>query len=145
MFGRDIDKLNFKEASMKLLVGYDGSATADKALEIAMEKAKIKNARLYVVTSMSKGTESQLHDIQEKEKNLEDIKKKLQAQDIDCDTILLIRGVDAGHDLVEFANENDVDEIFVGVKKRSRVEKMILGSTAQHVILHANCPVTTVK
>lgn len=130
---------------MKLLVGYDGSATADKALEIAMEKAKIKNARLYVVTSMSKGTESQLHDIQEKEKELEDIKKKLQAQDIDCDTILLIRGVDAGHDLVEFANENDVDEIFVGVKKRSRVEKMILGSTAQHVILHANCPVTTVK
>jgi nucleotide-binding universal stress UspA family protein len=38
-----------------------------------------------------------------------------------------------------------VDEIFVGVKKRSRVEKMILGSTAQHVILNASCPVTTVK
>lgn len=130
---------------MKLLVAYDGSATAEKALAIAMEKAKSKNARLYVVTSMSKGTESQLHDIQEKEKKLEEIKERLQAERIDCDTILLIRGVDAGEDLVEFANENDIDEIFVGVKKRSRVEKMILGSTAQHVILHARCPVTTVK
>jgi nucleotide-binding universal stress UspA family protein len=134
-----------KEISMKLLVGYDGSATAEKALEIAMEKAKSKNARLYVVTSMSKGTESQIHDIQEKEKKLEDIKKRVQAQGVDGDTILLIRGVDAGDDLVQFANENNIDEIFVGVKKRSRVEKMILGSTAQHVILHANCPVTTVK
>ncbi|MFA7424788.1 MAG: universal stress protein [Desulfosarcinaceae bacterium] len=130
---------------MKLLVGYDGSTTAEKALEIAMEKAKSKNARLYVVTSMSKGTESQLHDIQEKEKKLDDIKARLQAQHIDGDTILLIRGVDPGADLVEFANENNVDEIFVGVKKRSRVEKMILGSTAQHVILNASCPVTTVK
>jgi nucleotide-binding universal stress UspA family protein len=130
---------------MKLLVGYDGSTTAEKALEIAMEKAKSKNARLYVVTSMSKGTESQLHDIQEKEKKLDDIKARLQAQRIDGDTILLIRGVDPGADLVEFANENNVDEIFVGVKKRSRVEKMILGSTAQHVILNASCPVTTVK
>ena len=134
-----------KEALMKILVGYDGSATAEKALELAMEKAKIKNARLYVVTSMSKGTESQLHDIQEKEKKLEDIKQRLQARGIDCDTILLIRGVDAGEDLVQFANENNIDEIFVGVKKRSRVEKMILGSTAQHVILHADCPVTTVR
>jgi len=134
-----------KEALMKLLVGYDGSAAAEKALELAMEKAKIKNARLYVVTSMSKGTESQLHDIQEKEKTLEDIKQRVQARGIDGDTILLIRGVDAGEDLVQFANENNIDEIFVGVKKRSRVEKMILGSTAQHVILHANCPVTTVK
>jgi nucleotide-binding universal stress UspA family protein len=134
-----------KEALMKLLVGYDGSAAAEKALELAMEKAKIKNARLYVVTSMSKGTESQLHDIQEKEKKLEDIKQRVQARGIDGDTILLIRGVDAGEDLVQFANENNIDEIFVGVKKRSRVEKMILGSTAQHVILHANCPVTTVK
>ena len=130
---------------MKLLVGYDGSATAEKALELAMEKAKIKNARLYVVTSMSKGTESQLYDIQEKEKKLDAIKQRVQAQGIDGDTILLIRGVDAGEDLVQFANENNIDEIFVGVKKRSRVEKMILGSTAQHVILHADCPVTTVR
>ncbi|MBW1648999.1 MAG: universal stress protein, partial [Deltaproteobacteria bacterium] len=93
-----------------------------------------------------------------RENKLDEIKKKLQAQGIDCDTILLIRGVDAGEDLVRFANENNIDEIFVGVKKRSRVEeifvgvkkrsrveKMILGSTAQHVILNANCPVTTVK
>jgi nucleotide-binding universal stress UspA family protein len=134
-----------KEALMKLLVGYDGSAAAEKALELAMEKAKIENARLYVVTSMSKGTESQLHDIQEKENKLDAIKQRVQAQGIDGDTILLIRGVDAGEDLVQFANENNIDEIFVGVKKRSRVEKMILGSTAQHVILHANCPVTTVR
>jgi nucleotide-binding universal stress UspA family protein len=58
---------------------------------------------------------------------------------------LLIRGLSAGEDLVEFANENEVDEIIVGVKRRSKVGKLLMGSTAQYVILQAECPVVTVK
>jgi len=38
-----------------------------------------------------------------------------------------------------------VDEIIVGVKRRSKVGKLLMGSTAQYVILQAPCPVVTVK
>ena len=41
--------------------------------------------------------------------------------------------------------ENKIDEIMIGVRSRSKVGKLIFGSTAQAVILGAHCPVMTVK
>ena len=35
--------------------------------------------------------------------------------------------------------------IFLGIRKKSKVQKAILGSTAQHIILKAACPVTTIR
>ncbi len=40
---------------------------------------------------------------------------------------------------------NEIDLIFIGVKKRSKVGKLVFGSTAQYVILEAPCPVVSVK
>ena len=40
--------------------------------------------------------------------------------------------------------KNEVDEIIVGVKRRSKVGKLVFGSNAQYVILEALCPVLTV-
>jgi len=65
--------------------------------------------------------------------------------DIACSIHLLVRGVLPGEDLVEFANEHRIDEIIVGVNRRSKVGKLLLGSTAQYVILQAQCPVATIK
>jgi nucleotide-binding universal stress UspA family protein len=50
-----------------------------------------------------------------------------------------------GEDIVTFALDNEVDEIVVGLKKVSAVEKMIFGSNARYIILHAHCPVVSVK
>ncbi len=50
-----------------------------------------------------------------------------------------------GEDLIQFANENEIDEIIVGVKRRSNVGKLVFGSNARYVIMEANCPVVTVK
>jgi nucleotide-binding universal stress UspA family protein len=50
-----------------------------------------------------------------------------------------------GEDLVSFAEENDIDQIFIGVEKVSRTQKIIVGSNAQYIILKAPCPVVTVK
>jgi nucleotide-binding universal stress UspA family protein len=76
---------------------------------------------------------------------LEYAKTLFEEDNITCNTHLLIRGLSAGEDLVEFANENEVDEIIVGVKRRSKVGKLLMGSTAQYVILQSQCPVVTVK
>ncbi|MEX1326820.1 MAG: universal stress protein, partial [Desulfobacterales bacterium] len=64
---------------------------------------------------------------------------------IACNTHLLIRGLAPGEDIVEFAEESKTDEIVIGVKRRSKVSKLLLGSTAQYVILQATCPVVSVK
>jgi nucleotide-binding universal stress UspA family protein len=130
---------------MKILVGYDGSNSAKDALNLAKSHAKALGASVAVVTSMQKGTESERKDIEQAERGLDYAKSLIEEDNIVCNTHLLIRGLSAGEDLVEFAKENKVDEIIVGVKRRSKVGKLLMGSTAQYVILQAPCPVVTVK
>lgn len=130
---------------MKILVGYDGTNSAKEALNLAKSHAKVFGASVEVVTSMQKGTESGRKFIEQAERGLEYAKSMFEEDGIACNTHLLIRGLSAGEDLVEFANENQIDHIVVGVKRRSKVGKLLMGSTAQYVILQAECPVITVK
>ena len=51
----------------------------------------------------------------------------------------------SGENLVWFAELENIDEIIIGVRRRSKVGKLLLGSTAQYVVLHAPCPVITIK
>lgn len=130
---------------MKILVGYDGTNAAKEALNQVKSFAEVFGASVEVVTSLQKGSESEQKFIEQAERGLEYAKSFFEKEGIDCNTHLLIRGLSAGEDLVEFANENQIDQIVVGVKRRSKVGKLLMGSTAQYVILHASCPVVTVK
>jgi len=130
---------------MKILVGYDGSNAAKCALQLARDRAKAVDAEVLAVTSMVKANKNQIEDILQAERGLEYTKTLLEEEGIECDTHLLVRGFSPGEDLVQFAEENQIDEIFVGVRRRSKVGKFLIGSTAQYVVLHAPCPVVTVK
>jgi len=130
---------------MKILVGYDGSNSAKEALNLANTHAKLFGATVDVITSMEKGTEGQREQIEQTEQGLEWAKSLFDENGIACNTHLLIRGLAPGEDIVEFAEENKTDEIVIGVKRRSKVSKLLLGSTAQYVILQATCPVVSVK
>ena len=128
---------------MKILVGYDGSSSSKEALKLSIKHAQAFGATVEIVTSMEEGT-----DVGQEDKALQALewaKSVLADKKVPCNTHLLIRGMSPGEDLIEFANDNKVDEIIVGVKKRSKVGKLLLGSAAQYVILEANCPVVSVK
>ena len=84
-------------------------------------------------------------DIERAELDLEYEKSIISDEGVSCESHLLIRGLSAGEDLIRFAEEKKIDEIIIGIKHRSKVEKLVFGSTAQYVILKALCPVVTVK
>jgi nucleotide-binding universal stress UspA family protein len=128
---------------MNILVGYDGSSPSKKALQLAKKHALAFGATVDVVTSMDKGNTVEAEN--KASDNLEKAKSLFAEKGINCQTHLLIRGMFPGEDIVEFADSNKVDEIFIGVKRRSRVGKLLMGSTAQFVILEAHCPVVSVK
>ena len=130
---------------MKILIGYDGSNSAKEVLNLASKHAKAFEASVNVVTSMQHGKENQKAEIEQAENGLDWVQSVFDADGLSCKTHLLIRGLAPGEDLIEFAKENDVNEIFVGVKRRSKVGKLLMGSTAQYVILNAPCPVVTAK
>ncbi len=130
---------------MRILVGYDGSNAAKEALKLTKRFAAALGAKVDVVTSMAKATEGEQDIVLQAENWLEYAQSILEKNKIDCATHLLIRGLSAGEDIVKFAGDNSVDLIVVGVKRRSKVGKIIMGSTAQYVIIKAPCPVLTVK
>lgn len=130
---------------MKILVGYDGTNAAKEAMAVAKKHAKAFGAKVHVVTSMSTGAEQDQEHIENAESELEWAKSFFADDGIPCETHLLIRGFEPGEDMVNFAQEHQVDEIVVGVKKRSRVGKILLGSTAQYVIIRSPCTVVSVK
>lgn len=130
---------------MRIMVGYDGSNAAKDALVLAKKHAKAFEAKVFVISSLERGSEDQLPKIDQAERDLEYAKSFLEKDNIPCETHLLIRGLSPGEDLIQFANENEIDEIIVGVKRRSNVGKLVFGSNARYVIMEANCPVVTVK
>jgi len=130
---------------MKLLVSYNGTNESEAALELAKTHAKIFDARLLVVSSSEGGKGEKPEDINKIKGDLEDIQKNISADGIECEVEQLARGLTPGEDIVLFAEENDIDQIYVGIRKISRTSKLILGSTAQFIILKAKCPVTSVK
>ncbi len=130
---------------MKILVGYKGTDVGKDLMDIAVKHAKAFDGEIMIVTSMVGGEKSEKEEIIKAEKNLESAKAYFKDFGVASQTHLLVRGFDAGEDIVQFATENVVDEIIIGVRSRSKVGKLIFGSTAQVVILQAPCPVLTVK
>jgi nucleotide-binding universal stress UspA family protein len=130
---------------MRILVGYDGSNAANEALNLTKKCAAAFSAKVDVVTSMAKATEGEQEVILQAERVLQYAQSIFEKDKIDCETHLLVRGLSAGEDIVKFAEDNGVDLIVVGVKRRSKVGKILLGSTAQYVIIKAPCPVLSVR
>jgi nucleotide-binding universal stress UspA family protein len=130
---------------MKLLVGYDGSNSAKAALELACVHAKAFDASIEVVASLEGGSVTEAVEIQHAKEDLEFAEKHIQEQGIAANTHLFVRDMTPGEDIVKFAKENAVDTIFIGVRRRSKVGKLLFGSNAQYIIIKAPCPVMTVK
>jgi nucleotide-binding universal stress UspA family protein/CheY-like chemotaxis protein len=130
---------------MKILVGYNGGEVGRLALSLARDYALKNTAFVYIITSMEGGTSEKQSDILKAEEGLEFAGKLMEHSGVECDAQQSVRGLSPGEDLVKFARENDIDHIFLGIKKTSRTQKAFLGSTSRHVILKAPCPVTTVK
>ncbi len=131
--------------NMKFLVGFNSSKAAQAALALARDYAEIFGAKILVITSMGGGASEKPEKIGEAAKDLAVARKFLQEKGITCEAYQLARGLSPGEDLVQFAEENDIDQMFVGVEKMSRTQKIIVGSNAQYIILKAPCPVVTVK
>ncbi|MCG6892751.1 MAG: universal stress protein [Desulfobacteraceae bacterium] len=130
---------------MKYLVGYNGSPSSKRALQLACNQAEKADALVYVVYSMEGGSTETEEDIRKAAEALEEAKIFLSDLSVRHETLQLVRGFSPGEDLVKFAAENGINQIFLGLQKRSKAQKILLGSTAQYIILKAPCAVTTTK
>jgi nucleotide-binding universal stress UspA family protein len=128
-----------------IVVGYVPKPEGKAALRRAAEEARLRDARLVVVNSHRGGREFDADDAIESESQLEEVRSELRAAGVEHEIRQLVRGMDPAEDLVNVATEVNAEFIIIGLRRRSPVGKLILGSNAQRVLLDAPCPVLAVK
>ena len=128
-----------------IVVGYVPKPEGHAALRRAAEEAQLRGARLVVVNSHRGGREFDRDAAAESEDDLEAVRGQLQASGVEHEIRRLVRGTDPADDLVNVATEVGAEFIVIGLRRRSPVGKLILGSNAQRVLLDAPCPVLAVK
>ena len=139
---------------MNILVGFNGSATSKKAIELSKKHVKAFDGVVTIFMSKpshidenasKKKAEQFWTDLKNAETDMEHYKEEFRKESLKCFTEISTREIDAGTDLLDYAKKIEADEIIIGIEKISKVGKLLFGSTAQKIIIEANCPVLTVK
>lgn len=143
-----------------ILVAFDGSDHAKKALEVGTAMALKFDASLHLMHVMSQAHASEkiaefasaehVEDadaLEEKSTSvrvLEPMVRKLQTagvKDVQAD---VLRG-DPAQEVLDYAGQSGVDLIVLGRRGLGRMEGLLVGSVSSKVSAHAACPVLTVK
>jgi len=112
---------------------------------LAIIQAKAFRCKIIVFTSLEGGSDVSKVDLIAAENNLKRAKEYTAVNKIECETELSKSTLQPGEDIIQYAKANNVDQIVVGIKRRSKVGKFIFGSNARYVILEAPCSVLTVS
>lgn len=128
-----------------VVVGYVDKPEGEAALAKAVDEAKLRDATLVVVNSQRGGREFDGEDNIEADKALDEVRERLAASGVSFEVREMVRGFEPAEDLISIAEANDAELIVIGLRRRSPVGKLILGSNAQRILLDAHCPVLAVK
>ncbi len=139
----------------KILCPIDYSDCSAKALRYAAGLALRDSARLYLMHVIDKRIYDYGGPIYEvrpspDEKTIAHLKEKLAESvpkeivgDIDVETIITV-GIPA-QEIVNAADDNEVDVIVMGTHGRTGITHVVMGSVAENVVRKAICPVLTVR
>ena len=131
---------------MKFLVCYEEADPSSAILKEAQTHAKVWNATLEVVKAVTRELPIKHSKILEMEEEMEaSVSRQIGDDNVSYNVQLMVTSHEPGEKLVKFAEEEEIALIFIGIIKKSKVSKLFFGSTAQYVILHASCPVVTIK
>ena len=130
---------------MAIVVGYVSNPEGRAALRRAAEEARFRSTKLIVINSNKGGSHLDAEDAAHQEQELTDVRKRLDADGVEHEVRQLVRGKEPAEDLIAVAEEVGADFIVIGLRRRTPVGKLILGSNAQRILLDAPCPVLAVK
>ena len=128
---------------MTIVVGYTPRPEGLAALVTAIEEAVLRGARLVVVNTGANGDYTDARFATPED--LDAIDSQLSDKGVDHEVRQPTRGLPAAEELLDVANEVSATLLVIGLRRRSPLGKLILGSTAQHVLLDAPCNVLSVR
>lgn len=130
---------------MKIMICYDGKAPSKAAVAKGGELAGMLNGEIMVVSSMFADDRFHQKEIDQMKKDLAEIDKYFEELKIPCTTLLSTEGLDPEIDILNQAEKFGAELILIGIRKRSQVGKLLMGSVAQYLILNSPCSVLAVR
>jgi nucleotide-binding universal stress UspA family protein len=131
--------------SDSVVVGWIGTPAGQAALDAAVEETRRRKGRLVVVHSARGGRDDDAERVSDVRDALEALEARLRGEGLEVTVRDLVRGNDPAADLVEVAEAENAALIVIGLRRRSPVGKLLMGSNAQDILLRAECPVLAVK
>lgn len=120
------------KATSTIVVGYSSKPEGHAALERALAEATLRHSQLIVVHTSA-------------EDEVASLTAQLEGSGLEFEIRQAPDALDPAEELISAAEGSGADFIVIGLRRRSPVGKLLLGSNAQRVLLDASCPVLAVK
>ena len=127
---------------MTVVVGYIPDKYGEAALAAGIEEARRRGAGLVVVNA-TKG-DALVDRRYVGEEGLAELESRLAGLDVEHE-VRQAMGADIADEMLRVVDDTQAQVLVIGIRHRSPVGKMIMGSVAQQVLLDAPCPVLAVK
>lgn len=140
----------------KILCATDGSHSAQKAVDFAIELAKLAQAELTFIHVVMSTAEEMSHTYfwnsnmlnaaeDQIQMELHEAMQKAHDRELEPVFCTTVPGHNIAKAIIDYAESNDHDHVVTGSVGRTGVSKVLLGSIAEEVISKAHCPVTVVR
>jgi nucleotide-binding universal stress UspA family protein len=130
---------------VSVVVGYVPTKEGRAALRRASEESLLRRVKLIVINSSRGGKDFDAEEARRFEVELASVQAQLDEAGVEHEVRQIVRGNEPSQDLIDVADEVSADFIVIGLRRRTPVGKLILGSNAQRILLDASCPVLAVK
>lgn len=128
---------------MAIVVGYVPSPAGRAALSSAIGEARRRGVRL-VVLNASRG-DAMVDRRHSSADDWEAVRHELVRSGVEFEVTQQVEAKDPAEQVLEVARETNAELIVIGLRRRTPVGKLIMGSQAQTILLEADCPVLAVK
>ncbi|HET7823610.1 MAG TPA: universal stress protein [Ornithinibacter sp.] len=128
---------------MTVLVGYVPTALGEATLRAGVQESRRRSEPLLVVNMSRDDVLVDAH--RAATDDLDRVERDVTELGVDVEVVRIEQGSDPADALVRVAEDRDASVIVIGLRHRSPVGKLIMGSSAQRILLDARCPVLAVK
>jgi nucleotide-binding universal stress UspA family protein len=128
-----------------VVVGWVRSPEGQAAVDAGVEEVRRRDGKLVLVHSARGGRHEEVEDVLDVREGLAELERTLGEQGVRVEVRDYVRGNDPVDDLLDVAEKEDAALIVIGLRRRSPVGKLLLGSNAQEILLRAECAVLAVK
>lgn len=128
---------------MAVLVGYVPSARGDAALAAAVEECQRRDEELLLVNTAT--GEAFIDPRYAQDEDLTRARAYVEGRNVALSVLQPIRGREAHEEILDAIENHPVSVLVIGLRKRSAVGKLLLGSTAQRLLMESPVPVIAVK